>query len=173
LAVDPESAWPAWRNCLRLSPRRLPDVVRESSLHLSPGEVLERVLPEEPGVLVAAARLLFPGPEGDERRGPFLDRALELLRRQGGAARGEDFLLLARVHAERGEDEEALAAYQAALAREPERLAWRLELAGHLRDRDQLPEAQRELKVILARDPRHAEATALLAAVERALARQR
>jgi O-antigen ligase/tetratricopeptide (TPR) repeat protein len=167
----PEQAWESWRRCLELSQRYLPAILHSSSQLLGPRELVEKVLPARPDVLVAAATQLYPAAEAAAERRPFLEEALRLLEARRGLATGADLRLKAQTHKSLGQPAEALAAYQELLAREPRQAEWRYELAQLLYEQGRLQEARRELHVVLAQQPAHAAARALLSVVIRELAR--
>jgi tetratricopeptide (TPR) repeat protein len=58
-----DEAWASWHRCLELSGRRLPEIVRASAALLTPQEIMDRVLPEKPELVFAAALALYPEPE--------------------------------------------------------------------------------------------------------------
>jgi tetratricopeptide (TPR) repeat protein len=79
-----DEAWASWRRCLELSGRRLPEIVRASAGLLPPQQIMDRVLPEKPDLVFAAALELYPdsedgGPNGSDPAHP-----------QGAGAPAED-----------------------------------------------------------------------------------
>jgi O-antigen ligase/tetratricopeptide (TPR) repeat protein len=166
LAEQPDRAWESWRRSLELSDRYFAPILQRSAKLLSPADLLDRVLPDKPDMLVAVALAL---PEAERR--PFLERALALLDKGPGPLDAGGLRVKALAHDSLGQPGEAVAAYRAALAREPHREGWRYELAELLQREGRWREAQRELVTVLKGQPGHAEARALLTAVERQLAR--
>jgi tetratricopeptide (TPR) repeat protein len=58
-----DEAWASWRRSLELSSRRLPGVVRASAALLTPQQIMDRVLPDRPDLVFAAALELYPDAE--------------------------------------------------------------------------------------------------------------
>jgi tetratricopeptide (TPR) repeat protein len=166
---QPDQAWRSWRRCLELSGDYLPEIVSMSAVRLGPREMVAKVLPDRPDLLVQAADLLYPTPEAAAERQPFMEKALDLLRRQPGPLRAEDLHLRAVAHAALGRTREAVADYQAALSQGPRQVAWRYELAQLLYRDGRLSDARRELEQILKQQPDHPPARELLRSVERQL----
>ena len=66
--------------------------------------------------------------------------------------------------------DQAIAAYRAALAREPDQAGWRLELALLLRQQGRLAEAQSEVGTLLAQQPNNTRALDLRTELAREIA---
>jgi hypothetical protein len=70
-----DEAWASWHRSLELSDLRLPDIVRHAAAVLTPGEIMDRLLPEKPDLLYRAAFELYPDPvETDPDEPERLDR---------------------------------------------------------------------------------------------------
>jgi predicted Zn-dependent protease len=150
-----------------LSDVRLAEILTMSATLPGSGAFLERVLPDRPELLLeAAARLALR--QGAEEGRPLLLRALALLDGKGLLSPPE-LHLKAQAHRALGQAVQARAAYQALVRREPRQIRYRCEFAETLYEQGQLREAQRELLAVLAEQPGHARAEALLAAVRRKL----
>ena len=80
----PDRAWASWRRSLELSDGHLPEILDRSAALLSPHDILRRVLPDRPDLLLKAALHLYPEP-GEGRR-PFLERALAILEERTDAS---------------------------------------------------------------------------------------
>jgi hypothetical protein len=85
-----------------------------------------------------------------------------LLRPPGAATSAADYHLKALLHEAVGESDEALSAYDAALARAPQETEWRFEYARLLRRRGRLKEARRQALAILMDHPDSREGRRLL-----------
>src|SRR5262249_38178105 len=77
-----DAAWKSWRRSLELSAVNLQQILDRTRSVLGPGDILDRVLPDRPEVLTAAAAYLYPA-QGEGRR-PFLERALAVLTTRSG-----------------------------------------------------------------------------------------
>jgi tetratricopeptide (TPR) repeat protein len=64
---DLEAAWADWREALRRSPRRVGLIARQAVRFLPPEQVRARILPDDPGVWMAATADLFPDPQADPK----------------------------------------------------------------------------------------------------------
>jgi predicted Zn-dependent protease len=147
-----------------LSGQYLQDILDQSAGRLAPQEILGRVLPDDPGLLVKAASHLYPKPEQAAERRPFLERALILLEQRPGPLQAQDLHTKAVIHTSLGQPAEALATYQAALTREPQQADWRCEFAQLLYQQGQVQEGCREALIVLRQQPGHAQALQLFEA---------
>jgi tetratricopeptide (TPR) repeat protein len=172
-AGRPDSAGASWRRSLELSDRYLPAIVGWLGRGPRPREALEPVLPPRPGVWLAAASQLFPGPGADAARGPFLERARDLLRERGESRTAEDWHTLATLDRALGRPAEAVEACRRALDEDTGNVGWRCELAALLHDQGRPEEACRELRSVLAAEPDNGAARDLLERVTRDLAEKR
>jgi O-antigen ligase len=170
-AREPERAWASWRRSLELSETYLIQIAVRSARILGPQKMLAMVLPDRPDVLLAAASRLYPE-AGARGRRPFLDKALRLLEAKPEPLALKDLYLKAQLQKALGQKARAVADYRALLAREPEQVAWRFELARFLYDLGRLRESRRELLIILAYEPKHSSARELLKIVTDEITRQ-
>jgi O-antigen ligase/tetratricopeptide (TPR) repeat protein len=164
-----EQAWGSWRRSLECSAANLPAILHQAAVYLTPAELVARVLPDRPLMLLAAATDPVVAADAPQRSRPFLERALTLLETQS-ALTAEDCHARARVLALLDQPDRAVAAYLEALDRRPSAHVWRYELADLLRRQGRLVEARRELRTLVAEHPGYAEAQALYRDVLRALA---
>jgi tetratricopeptide (TPR) repeat protein len=134
----------------------------------TPEEALQ-LLPDDPAVILDAARQLYPDSEDVAQRRPLLVRALDLLERQG-RARAEDHRTRAKLYAQLARQDDAIAAYRQSLFVDPSKILWRYELAELFFERGQMRDARRELLQILDQEPRHSAAQTLLKSVTRRIA---
>jgi O-antigen ligase/tetratricopeptide (TPR) repeat protein len=167
----PDQAWTSWRRSLELADSHLPEILDRSAVHLSPHDILRRLLPDRPGLLLAAALHLYPQP-GEGRR-PFLEQALATLEKQPDALGAANLHLKASIHRALGQPVEALAAYRASLDREPLELAWRYELAELLYKQNRFQESFKELLKVQMLQPENAQTRELMDAVKGKIAEGR
>jgi tetratricopeptide (TPR) repeat protein len=160
----PDQAWASWRRSLELSHTYLPEILSQSAQRLSPDEILHRVLPEQPAALLKAALQLYPEPGAGRR--PFLEKALGILDQRPDGPGGEDVHEKAAIHRALGRPVEAVAAYRAALEREPLRISWRYELAELLYEQGQFSDSFQELLKVQLMQPDNEQARALMDAVK-------
>jgi tetratricopeptide (TPR) repeat protein len=165
----PARAWENWRHCLEMSDDCLEPILEAAGQKLCPQEMLDRVLPANPSLLLRAAQELYPGRADGPRRRVILERALALLEAKSEGRGAMDYYLKAILHQKLGEAEPALASFRSALARDPSQTGWRLEFAVLLRRQGQLKEARRELAEVVRRQPDHQEAQDLFRMVIREL----
>jgi O-antigen ligase/tetratricopeptide (TPR) repeat protein len=162
-----ERAIDSWHRSLALSDRNVEAVLQLGRGALTSREFAERVLPEKPEILLAAALRLYPQTSATEERRPLLEKALVLMKAQGPSLRAENFYVQAQVHQYLGQIADALKAYQKAVSLAPRQSVWRLAYARLLRADGKDTEATRELYTILQYEPRHPEARALLVEIDR------
>jgi tetratricopeptide (TPR) repeat protein len=155
----PEAAWLRWRRSLECSDRYLPEILEGGASRLSSAELADKVFPESPAALAAAARRLELQPRADA--GPFWSKALALLDAQPRPLGADDLYCKASAHRALGQAEEALAAYRAALDERPDEPGWRYEFAELLHRQGRLQEARRELNAVLSGRPGDARAREL------------
>jgi tetratricopeptide (TPR) repeat protein len=167
----PDRAWTSWRRSLELSDGDLPEVLDRSVAALGPRDTLRRVLPDQPGLLLAAAVHLYPRP--DEGRRLFQERALAILEGRPGPPSAEELHTRATIHRALGRPAEALKVYRQALLRQPDQIGWRHELAELACAQGRFEEAHQELLTILALQPGNAQARTLLDVAARGLAEHR
>jgi tetratricopeptide (TPR) repeat protein/O-antigen ligase len=167
---DRDRAWEQWRRALACSPDQLPSVVAGAIPHADPTTVAERVLPQDPNVLAAAARTPAVSDRPDVQRAART-RALDVLG-EGPGLGADGWNLRARLLHDLGRSDEAVAALRAAVEADPDRADWGCELAAWLVDRGDLGEARDRLRSVLQRDPSHARARELHQAVVRRLLRE-
>jgi O-antigen ligase/tetratricopeptide (TPR) repeat protein len=163
---DRDEAWRSWRQALRCSRHHLHDIVARTADLLSPAELAAHVLPEDAEQLLEAALQLFPDPAAISSRRLLLDPALAILETRQDAA---SWHLKGRIHHLLGEPEPALAAYRAAISREPRQTDWRYEYAELLYQQSRFDLAREQLVTVLDLNPNHYRARTLLPVVNRKL----
>jgi len=165
-----EDAWASWRHCLELSENYLPQILPQTeAVRLRPDQLVEKVLPDNPEVLLAAAYRLYPDAREVRQRRPFLEKALRLLDSKTAGLQTQDLLIKARVHSGLNQSDQAIQAYRELLERGPFQVIWRLEFARYLYEVRRLEAAHHELTVVLGQDPKNQDAQELLKAVMHAL----
>jgi tetratricopeptide (TPR) repeat protein len=169
LSGQPARAWENWRRCLEMSDLCLEPILEAAGQRLSAQEMIDRVLPAKPALLLRAAQQLYPGRVGGPGRRVILERALALLGAKSETLGARDYHLKALLHQKLGDAEPALVAFRSALVRDPSQAGWRFEFAVLLRRQGQLKEARRELAEVVRLQPHNQGAQDLLRVVIREL----
>jgi hypothetical protein len=161
-----ERAWECWRRSLECSDRFLEPILEEGARTAPADEVAERLLPEQPALLLRAAALLEARPDPPVSPRPFLEKGVRLLGPWQTLSKDE---LRARARAYRalGQVAEARQAYEDLLARAPDEPGGRYELAQILYEAGQSGEARRQLAILLREEPANVPARDLYQAVLR------
>ncbi len=160
----PQDAWATWRHCLELSDQHLAQILGQTS-YLKTNQLVEKVLPDRPEVLLAAALYLYPDFGSVQRRRPFLEKALRLLESQEEETGPRDSLVKARIYKALDQPEQAILSYREFLNRDASQMHVRYEFASYLHEVRKLEESQHELMVILAQESKNGAARSLLDAV--------
>lgn len=163
-----DEAWPAWRRCLECSSKYLAEILQQAQRVLSSAEIADKVFPNRPEQLAAAAEQLDRRYRDEERSRPFREKAVRLLEERKEALSAADWQFKAKLHQALSQPEAAIEAYEQALDRQPLQAPWRLQLAHLLFQQGRLAEARRQLTTLLGLHPDHAEALRLHAEVIRA-----
>lgn len=145
----------SWRRSLELSDAFLAPILDESTARLDATALLTRVLPERPRLLLLAAEYLYPDAADAAEREPFLEKAIAIFEKQSEPLTAEDWRIKALVHGALEQPDEAIAAYHAALAKDPLKIEWRYEFAALLHERGLLRESRQEIRALLDQEPRH------------------
>ncbi len=156
----------SWRCSLELADTFQSAIIERGRGTLSDEDLLERILPDRPEQIVAAAAQLDPDP-GAPRRRPFHEKALRLLSAPGIVRSASDLHLKAVLHESLGEAEQASRAYRAALDQAPQETEWRYEYARLLLRQGQLTEARIQVEAILSDHPDQREGNRLLQVLAR------
>ena len=167
----PDQAWTSWRRSLELSDSYLPEILEKCAGHLSPDDIIHRVVPDRPGLLLEAALRLYPQPAAGRR--PFLEKALAIFNNRTDALGAADLHVKASIHRALGQSVEAVTAYQASLDREPLQLSWRYELAEVLYEQGRFSESFQELLKVQMMQPENEQARVLMDAVKGKIAQGR
>jgi tetratricopeptide (TPR) repeat protein len=169
---QPERAYADWRRSLELADTFLPQILSNSTPFLTPQEMVGKIIPGRPDMLVASASLLYPRPGASEKRA-FLEKALACLRAREEPLRPDELRVKAAAHKGLGQTEEALATYRALVKQEPWDGDYRYEMAAYLYEVDRLEECRREALTVLAQEPNHGPARELSATVNYEIMRRR
>jgi O-antigen ligase/tetratricopeptide (TPR) repeat protein len=137
-----DQAWATWRHCLELSDENLPSILIRAR-RLPVDQLVKKVLPDNPDLLLVAAQLLYPDSGALAQRRPFLERANQLLESEPWKTRPRELNVGERTQKAR------------------------LEFARYLYDQGKLEEARRELRLVLADSPKNKAAQELLGMVVR------
>jgi tetratricopeptide (TPR) repeat protein len=170
-AHRPEQAWASWRHSLELTDGHLAPILTRASTMLSAEQIVAKVLPDRPEVLLAAATRRHW--QVDERaRLLCLRRALACLDASSTPLDPPDLRTKAKVHVALGHAAQAEATYRQLMSRRTAEAADRCDFARFLYDQGRLGEARRELLFALAQQPNFDRAKELLDIVTHELARK-
>jgi O-antigen ligase len=162
---QPDDAWQSWERSLTLSDRFLPIIVANSR-ELAAEDMIRRLLPPRPDVLLAVAWQLHPDAEATAARQPFLLEALRLLDERA-APDPPELHLKGQVLWALGRKAEAAAAYRQAVNRAPRQWTWHMELAQLLFETGELEESRLEAIAVLRAHPQDAPARELIARIDK------
>ncbi len=155
-----------WRRCLELSDYYLPEILARTGPSFDTDALIKMVLPDRSDILLAAATRLYP--DDEEKRGPFLQHALDLLANQPAPLTGKDLHDKARILRSAGQFDIAVETYEILLTQHPDESTWRFEFARFLYDQGRLLETRVQLLILLTQK-QHGPARDLLRIVEREL----
>lgn len=161
-----DAAWECWRRSLICSDAQLEGIVAAAVSRLDGAGLLDRILPPDPKLMVAASRL----PALAERpadRVAILERVGQLLE---AASDPDELHLRARVLLDVGRPVDALRAYERAVLKAPGRSEWRFELAELCFEQGQIEPAAEHVRQVLRDRPDWPAARDLNAAIVRARA---
>ncbi|HVX14220.1 MAG TPA: O-antigen ligase family protein [Pirellulales bacterium] len=144
-----------WRRSLELSDSFMVSILDESTARLDATALLDQVLPERPRLLLVAAEYLYPDVADAPERLPFLQKAITALDNQPEPLTADDWRTKALIHEALEQPNEAIAAYRAALVKEPLKVDWRYEFAVLLYRQGLLRESRQEVRALLDQEPRH------------------
>jgi len=167
-----ESASKSWQRSLALSDRYLDDVLLLAGQQLSPSEMVEKVLPDCPALLIQLARGRYQAEEDAEVRHLLAERA-ERLVAEVGLPEDERHYLRGSASLLQGLYPQAIANLSRAVELRPAEAHWRYELALLLKDQGRINEAHEHARLCARMDPNNAEYRTLLKEINRTLLRPR
>lgn len=160
-----------WRRLLELAESvpsvRAAEVLRIATTQLPAWQVIERLLPDRPAILVQVAEQWYGGPKQAEARRAIADRINEVLD-QPGSDGGERDYFLGRACELRGATAEAIEHYTKAVKLNPWADAWRYRLAVLLHGEGRDDEALEQARGCAQRSPGNVEYRTLLQRIHRA-----
>lgn len=157
-------AYPSWKHALELKPKpHLDEVIELAQTKLSVDDLLAKVLPDNPEVILATAERLDPeyakNPRHppDPRLMPLFRKVVELLTALPDLTTADENYWLARASDALDERDDALRSYRTALGMatraNPNRNKWRYRYARLLLRSNKLEEAVQELRALQKSDP--------------------
>lgn len=155
------SAYDSWQRSLALSPEYIDDVLHIVVDELKSPEVISKLLPDSPELLVQLARKQYGAEEQADIRGLLLQRAEGLLER-ADLPEDERQYLLGSIFALEDACPEAIQSYSRAVELRPHELVWRYELALLLQREGLLDEALKHARLCARGAPRSKKYRALL-----------
>ena len=146
-AARPELSERFWRRSLALGDKHQHEILNSVFEKKTFSEVLDRVLPPSPALLLKLARTRFSGETHDAERPLLIQTARHLLETDSSSPASADQLYWSGV-AERleGHNTQAIALFRQAVDKSPASIDWRLDLAHAYRDSGQIAEAIREAR---------------------------
>ncbi len=170
-AYDAASLFTSIIERARLKPPTMQDLLNPGTTHLAPStfsseEIMVKVVPDQPRLILAAIQRLYPSDEHAQKRKPHLERALRLL---GQPKTSMDFYLHGVILVSLDRLEEAERSLAQATTMEPSRVVWRMELAKVYLEQKKFREAKIHLELIVGQQPDFPNAKTLLEVALRAL----
>ncbi len=165
-----DATWASWRRALELSGRHLRAIMDEARKVLTVRDLTEKVLPDQPALLLAAARVVDPNLKAAAEPRPILEKALRCLDEAPATASADWWRYRALTLGYLGDGAAARSAYQEALRRKPLEVEWSFEYATLLYELGHLDEAAEQLRLVLTFQPHHNGARQLTAEVSQRLA---
>src|SRR5262249_10801394 len=139
----------------------LDGILGRALLSLKVEEMLSKVLPDQPEMILRAASRLYPGQDTAPGRTVFLRAALTSFDRQPQPLSAAKLVAKGRGPLRLGLYVEADTSFREALSRDAGNVDARFELARLCYDRGQFSEALAEVRMVLLRQPQHGGAIAL------------
>ncbi len=154
-------AYDSWRRSLALSPEYTEDVLYIVGDELKSLEVITKLLPASPELLVKLARKQYARDDQADVRGLLLQRAAGLVE-QVDLPKDERQHLCGSIFALKGANSEAIQSYSRAVELRPHELVWRYELALLLQREGLLDEALKHARLCARGAPHSKKYRALL-----------
>jgi O-antigen ligase/tetratricopeptide (TPR) repeat protein len=156
-----DQAWKDWRKCLSLTDRYLDLILYRSARLLEPAELVAKVLPERPELLVKAATRLYPRDNQWSARAPFLRAALTALEQQTEPLSAAQLKMQMQLQRQFQMWPAAQQTARQLLALQPLNYEVRLELAELYFLTKDYEKAMTEVRAVRTADPRNVKAEAL------------
>jgi O-antigen ligase len=161
-----DAAFSDWKKCLTLSDRFLNAILiralQPAAGLTNPNDILEKVLPDQPDVIVAAALRLFPNENTKRYRLAYFHAAVDAYHGQANSLTLQQLKRQVQLEVELGyAPKQVEAAVKEFLERFPFNLEARVLLAKLYFDHGSVTEAERELAAVLALQPGYADAREL------------
>jgi tetratricopeptide (TPR) repeat protein len=134
-----------WQRAMKLNPMKVPDVLAAAGRFMGPEQILSQLLPPDPAIIWTAVEQLHPLWRPDSGRKPFLDRIVMLDGREDWKS-ASAWAAIARAHAELGNGDAALAAWQKAIAKEPDSFELRNDFSRWLEADERYDAAEAQLQ---------------------------
>jgi O-antigen ligase len=144
----PDEAYASWRRSLELSGRHLNEIVDAAAARLDPASMLDKILPDNPELLLKAAQRLDNDITPDSPTKPLLARGRSLLNDRPPPLSASEYYLQARFNDLLGDADPALRAYSLALDMAPNQAEWRRDYVRLLIDQEKWAEASRQLNAL-------------------------
>jgi tetratricopeptide (TPR) repeat protein len=153
---DEAGAIQHWKKALELSPLELTYVLRTINTRLSPAVIRDRILPDDPIVLLGAANSIYPDrvAQAAERR-PFLEGAAAALGRP--TLTDAQCVAIADACQQLNRPNDVVAAWRKAIELAPRKIEYRNRFARWLEAEERYEEVIEHLEWMLDQDPRNLE----------------
>jgi tetratricopeptide (TPR) repeat protein len=159
-----EDCWPLWNRSLAISKKHFREILNQARLVIKPQEILDKLLPDSPELIVESANQLLRNPKSEEERAvraEYFKRAAYLLRQETGEINADGWVVRASVSQELGQDKNAITALRMAMSLDPKYEDLRLQMAKIMFNNGDKPQAMREVLTVLTRQPWNVEALKL------------
>lgn len=166
----PEQAARSWRRSLELSPKHHAQILAQCARVLSPEEIAQWLIPDDPFLLARTAVMVFPRSEDAGRRTIFLERARQLLEERHATLNASEYYLLGEIQWQLGDSDAALPSLRETVRLAPLDPNSHLLLARVCYEAEQFQDARRELLTVLTLQPNNQGARDLLKVVTHRLA---
>lgn len=155
-----------WKNCLTLSDRYLDNVLELADPWLARDDVVEKLLPDSPQLLVRLARQRYAEEAYTEVQRAMVARAANLLERVD-LDEADRYYLQAAICVLNSEPESALECYAEAVRRRPDAFKWRFEYALLLQQQGQIQQAYEQALWCTKLAPKYRRHSQLLEEIRR------
>jgi O-antigen ligase/Tfp pilus assembly protein PilF len=151
-----DRGWDCWRRSLQCNTHHLSDILAQALPVLSSGELIQKVIPQDPAVLYETSLKLEKTDIAGNGPKQCLIAALAVLDHCATKIHTQ-WILQARIQVRLELVDAAVNSYSEALALDPNRADWRLEYCQYLADNGRLRDARRELLVLESLHPQYSQ----------------